>query len=112
MDPTKGLSTDKFLIKISVKGLWDGTSLRDKCFKGINNVSTGEGLEAKQPAVPCSHIYYQKGIFIPPSERQSPKTMSIWTLSRKCRCFFIGLPLAGLVMVVKSPIVVGNSPVL
>ena len=47
----------------------------------------------------------------PPSNRQSPKTMSRWTLSRYFLRFLIGLPRAGWVSVAKSPRVSGKSPV-
>jgi hypothetical protein len=48
----------------------------------------------------------------PQRDKQSPKTISRWTLSRYFRHFLIGLPHAGCVRVAKLPRVAGKSPVL
>ena len=46
----------------------------------------------------------------PPKAKQSPKTMSIWTLSRYWRHFLMVLPLGLLAMVAKEPIVDRRRP--
>ena len=46
----------------------------------------------------------------PPEAIQSPKTMSIWTLSRNWRRFLMGFNLGGLAIVAKEPIVDGIRP--
>ena len=46
----------------------------------------------------------------PPNAMQPPKTMSIWTLSRNCLRFLIGLTFARFSIVAKEPMVDGSRP--
>ena len=99
-----------FLSKSEVKHLGNFPASDLKC-SSVEVMDVGDKYE-----IPYNQQYRvatstKSGAYqCPPKATQSPNTMSIWTLSRYCRLFFIGFPLGGLDMVSTYPMVDGRRP--
>ena len=81
------------------------------------NCSSAEVIEVDDSEdIPYIHQYLvatstiSRAYQCPPKVKQSPKNISIWTLSRYWLSFLMGFPLGGLAMEAKEPIVDGRRP--